>query len=104
VGIAPEEDDGNAAAAAKPLSKPIPANAEGHELFANLPLDAQTVVKDNVLELEDMVKQGDLAAALEFLNEHYPTQEDQLILASQMPSGPRNKIKQYRQSINSKSN
>jgi hypothetical protein len=96
VGIAPEEDDGNAAAAAKPLSKPIPANAEGHELFAKLPIDAQTVVKDHVLELTDMIKRGDLAAALAFRKAHYPTHEDELILASQFPSEPRNKLKAYR--------
>jgi hypothetical protein len=81
-----------------PLSGPIPANAEGHELFAHLSADAQTVVKDHVLELTDMVRRGDLASALSLINDNYASQEDQLILASQMPSEPRNKIKAYRRS------
>jgi len=79
-----------------PLPNPIPANAEGHMLFANLSVDAQTIVKDHVQELTDMVKRGDLKGALDFVGKEYPSQEDQLILASQMPAEPRNKIKQYK--------
>ncbi len=96
VGIAPEDDDGNAAAAAKPLPRAIPANVEGQDLYAALPLDAQTIVQDDVREMTALVKNGDLGGALAIISERYGSQEDQLILASQMPSEPRNKIKAFR--------
>lgn len=78
-----------------PLPAAIPANIEGKELFAALPLDAQTVVKDDVAEMSALVKDGDLASALEIIKARYSSHEDQLILASQMHSTPRNKLKEY---------
>ena len=84
---------------ATPLPRPIPANVEGHELYAALSIDAQQVVKDDVAEMSALVNAGDLAAALSILLERYPESEDQLILASQMTSGPRNKIKAYKRDL-----
>jgi hypothetical protein len=105
-GVAPEDDDGNAAAAAKPtpvqkvaaldnkiLPRAIPANIEGQELYDALPDDARRIVDETVDECIALVRGGDLAGALQKMREACSDHEDELIYASRLPSDARNKMK-----------
>jgi hypothetical protein len=97
VGIAPEDDDGNAAAAAKPLPRPIPANVEGIDIYNALPDEARAVVDETAAECISLVRTGDLSAAVSVARKMCATHEDELALASRLPSDARNKMKAEKQ-------
>lgn len=97
-GVAPEDDDGNAAAAAKPGngfggSKPITATQEAHDAFSDLPDEVQSVVREWAMETIALVNEGKTADAAAFLAQKCETQEDKLAVWSQLPSNVRTKIK-----------
>jgi hypothetical protein len=58
VGVAPEDDDGNAATKAKPVSAPIPANAEGKDIFDGLDAEGKDYLTGVAAELAKMHKAG----------------------------------------------
>lgn len=100
VGIAPEDDDGNLAAAARPakvLPAAIPANVEGADLYNALPPDARAVVDETASECIALVRTGDLSAAVSVARNMCKTHEDELMLASRLPSDARNKMKAEKQ-------
>lgn len=105
-GVAPEDDDGNAAAAApktpvqkvaaldnKILPAAIPANIEGRDAFESLPDDVKAVVREWAMEAIALVNEGKAADAHHFLEEKCQTQEDKLAIWTQLPSAVRTKLK-----------
>lgn len=92
VGVAPEDDDGNAAAAAKPmLTKPTPANIEGVREWEALDNDTKDMllgVAESAIALARAGKDAHgFLAAKEFNHETY------LALWSQLPADVRATIK-----------
>jgi hypothetical protein len=84
-GVAPEDDDGNAAANAKPEPKSAikPAFAVAHQSvakdsFATMPLDVQTVLRDQAGEVSALFFKGDERGCFEHYTEiqrEYTTDE-----------------------------
>jgi hypothetical protein len=89
-GIAPEDDDGNAAAKARPLKAPIPSNVEGIAYLANAEPDEQQWVREQAMTI--MGKHKDKAPAVELLAwieaQHYQP-EQKLAIWSLLPSDVR---------------
>lgn len=77
----------------KILPKSIPANAPATDAFAELPEEAQTLVREWALEIISDVKAGNVGRANTFAAEKCKTHEDQLALWSQLPSDVRSKMK-----------
>lgn len=97
-GVAPEDDDGNAAVAAKPGNgfggaKPITATQEAHDTFEALPEEAQAVVREWAMETIALVNEGKVKEATDFLAEKCESTEDKLAVWSQLPSNVRTKLK-----------
>lgn len=70
VGVAPEEDDGNAATAARPtpLTRPIPANVEGQDAWSKLDADTKDMLETTAATATRLVNEGkDAAGYLESL-------------------------------------
>jgi len=103
-GLAPEDDDGNAAAAARPTVQGAarPAHdrkhtpmAETEDEFAKLSLDQQQWYRDEAKDIMDcFAKKGDLHAHIE--DRRYST-EDRLFLWLLLPSDCRRAIKEAQQ-------
>lgn len=58
VGVAPEDDDGQAAAAARPLPRPIPANVEGQETLAAMDPETKAMLDETATTATRLVKEG----------------------------------------------
>ena len=79
VGIAPEDDDGNAAAAAKPLA--IPANIEGKTLYEQLAPDEQDFYRTHASALRKLFAAGDVDGMVDYVRQEMrPSHEDLLVL------------------------
>ena len=97
VGIAPEDDDGNLAAAAKPIKQAY-ANGEAHtaravavDAFEAMSEESKTWLREQAIEIIDIAeKNGNLHAHIEAQN--YDT-EEKLALWSLLPSNVRSAIK-----------
>lgn len=91
VGIAPEDDDGNAAASAKPLPRAIPANVEGLDIWNRLDADTRDMLSGYADATTRLVAEGKdargyiLALGLD--------DETKLALWTQLPSNVRAAIK-----------
>ena len=91
VGVAPEEDDGNAAAAAKPLSKAVPANVEGQDVWAKLDAGTRDMLSEVASSTIALAKEGRDAHG--FLESYGFDHETKLALWTQLPSDVRATIK-----------
>jgi hypothetical protein len=92
VGVAPADDDGNAAAAAKPkqmLTQPVKANVEGETMYKALTSDERAWYDDHAKKLNTLTA----AAGAQYLEDQRLSDEDRLILWHILPSGVRNGIK-----------
>lgn len=89
VGIPAEDDDGNAAS--KPVSKPIPANIEGAEIYAAMSAEERDYLRSHAGALIALhAKNGDMGA---YIAEARFDNEEKLALWTQLPSDVRSAIK-----------
>jgi len=101
-GIAAEDDDGNAAAAAKPIADRMAADkglsgaGVNQAAFDALPPDVQTVVREHAMEIIALIEDGVIVDALA-IYESYTKHEDKLALWSQLPSKVRSTLKKAAQ-------
>ena len=98
VGIAPEEDDGNAAAQAKPLPKAIPANVEGQDIIASMPEDEQKFLRDYATAVVDLHEGG--GDVMGYLASHTLDNEEKLALWTLLPAKVRGAIKTAQREMN----
>jgi hypothetical protein len=95
-GIAAEDDDGNAAAKAKPekvtaLPAPIPANTEGHDLLNKAEPEQRAFIDEQVALI---LKGYELGANMaDFWDGKHYDDEEKLMLSVLLPSHVRRKIK-----------
>lgn len=94
-GVAPEDDDGNAATAARPDPKPITAKQVAVDAFEELPAEAQQITREWAMEVIAMVDGGDVAGAWSFAHEKCHDNEGKLALWSQLPSNVRTKMQKH---------
>jgi hypothetical protein len=105
VGVSPEDDDGQAAAAAKPdysvrlversKEKPITAMQEAHDTLSSMAPDQQVWLKEQAMEIIGIAeKGGDCHAHIDA--QKYDT-EEKLALWSLLPSNVRSTIKKQQQ-------
>lgn len=97
--VADEDDDGNKASEAPTVAGRIAAGnhqarAEADNLFAELPAEAQQVVREWALEVIDHVKAGRMDEAVAFVAQNCETADDRLVLWSQLPADVRRKLKE----------
>lgn len=92
-GVAPEDDDGNAAAQARPNT----ATQVAHDEFDKLKPEEKAIVREWAVEIIADVKAGNVGRAIAFAAEKCTTQEDQMALWSQLPSDVRSKMKAAKQ-------
>ena len=88
-GVAPEDDDGNAAAAAKPITGAQVAL----DAFEDLPPDAQRIVREWAADVTALVDEGRATEANEFLHKNCTTQEDKLAIWAMLGSKTRSALK-----------
>lgn len=90
-GVAPEEDDGNLAAAAKPEVRPISGKQLTVEALESMPAEEQLFIKERAMELLAIFEdKGDMAGWIE--RQHLDT-EQKMALWSLLPSNVRSEIK-----------
>jgi hypothetical protein len=95
-GIAPEDDDGNAAASAKPLQGSIPANIEGKETLGNMTQEQQAFMREQAMIVMGLHKDGaDLVGWVDA--QHFDT-EEKLALWYLLPSDVRSAFKKQQAS------
>jgi hypothetical protein len=100
-GVAPEDDDGNAAAKAPPtnalerIQSTDPGNARRAttDAFASLPEEAQQVTREWAMEVVAHLNDGDVAAAFDFIELQDMDNEGKLALWSLLDSKARSAIK-----------
>jgi hypothetical protein len=100
-GVAPEDDDGNAAAAAKPTTaleriqaaEPGNARKATTDAFDALPADAQQITREWAVEVIAYVENGETPAAFDFIEAQQLDNESKMALWSQLPSNVRSAIK-----------
>jgi hypothetical protein len=91
-GVAPEEDDGNAAAAAKPAKVPGMSGRDVNvEEFNKMDSEAQQWIREQALELIALFDAGKPVAP-KYVAANY-TAEEKMALWSQLPSQVRSRIK-----------
>jgi hypothetical protein len=102
-GVAPEDDDGNAAASAAPKAgsnavigrikaAKVSPTEEAKDAFESLPEEAKIMVREWAMEAIALVKQGKATDAFVFVEEKCQTTEDKLAIWSQLPSETRTAI------------
>jgi hypothetical protein len=100
-GVAPEDDDGNAAAAAKPTTaleriqaaEPGNARKATTDAFDALPEEAKRITREWALEIMAHVDDGNVVAAFDFIEAQQLDNESKMALWSQLPSNVRSAIK-----------
>lgn len=97
VGIAPEDDDGNLASAARPaktLPNPIPANVEGNDLLAGMDPEERDFLNSQVKEINRLAaaKASDTILA-DYWDKQKFDDEEKLALSALLDSGVRAAIK-----------
>jgi hypothetical protein len=94
-GIAPEDDDGNAAASAKPskspLPEPIPANIEGKERLGNMTDEQQAFMREQAMIVMGLHKDG--ADLVGWVDAQHFDNEEKLALWYLLPSDVRSTFK-----------
>lgn len=79
VGIAPEDDDGNAAASAKPT--PTPANIEGKTLYESLSPEEADYYRTHANAMRKLFAAGDIDGMVDYVRQEMrPSHEDLLII------------------------
>jgi hypothetical protein len=100
-GVAPEDDDGNAAAAAKPTTaleriqaaEPGNARKATTDAFDALPVAAQQITREWAVEVIAYVESGAVVDAFDFIEMQQLDNEGKMALWSQLPSNVRSAIK-----------
>jgi hypothetical protein len=99
-GVAPEDDDGNAAAKAPPTAleriqaaEPGNARKATTDAFDALPADAQQITREWAVEVIAYVENGETPAAFDFIEAQQLDNESKMALWSQLPSNVRSAIK-----------
>lgn len=105
VGVSPEDDDGQAAAAAKPdysmrlvergKAKPITATQEAHDTFASMSQEQQQFLREQAMEIMDRFDRKEECYA--WVEAQNFDNDEKLALWSLLPSNVRSTIKKQRE-------
>lgn len=92
-GVAPEDDDGNAAAKAKPVLKVLESGSTPKIEFAKLPESKQSTIRDMVMILGEFTEAENYAGGFEMLQSFGLDGDDKVALWSQLDSKTRSAFK-----------
>lgn len=100
-GIAPEDDDGNAASKprAAPMAAPAPSKSVPRDTFDKLPPGDQDILRNIAMDVVVLMLKADVAGAVAFIDEQGLDADMKVGLWSLLDSTQRAAIKKYQDSI-----
>jgi hypothetical protein len=100
-GIAPEDDDGNAASKPRstPMAAPTPAKSVSRDTFDKLPPSDQDELRNIAMEVVALMVKGDVAGAVAFIDEQALDADSKVGLWSLLDSAQRAAIKKHQESL-----